>query len=51
MKERQKEIETLRKERDLERERVTKAASQADEAEKAVATIKKEFDKVSPTYF
>ncbi|XP_016838153.1 restin homolog isoform X2 [Nasonia vitripennis] len=42
---RKKEIETLRKERDLERERVTKAASQADEAEKAIATLKKEYEK------
>ncbi|OXU21741.1 hypothetical protein TSAR_011586 [Trichomalopsis sarcophagae] len=42
---RKKEIENLRKERDLERERVTKAASQADEAEKAIVTLKKEYEK------
>jgi len=47
LKEKQKEIETLRKERDLERERVTKAANQADEAEKSVAVLKKEYEKVS----
>ncbi|XP_058800025.1 CAP-Gly domain-containing linker protein 2 isoform X2 [Phymastichus coffea] len=45
LKDRRLEIEILRKERDLERERVTKAASQADEAEKATANLKKEYDK------
>ncbi|XP_014215601.1 restin homolog isoform X2 [Copidosoma floridanum] len=43
LKDRQKEIEILRRERDLERERVTKAASQADEAEKITTALKKEF--------
>ena len=46
MKEKQQEIDILRKERDLERERVTKAASQADQAEQSVLSIKKEYEKV-----
>ncbi|XP_011499541.1 PREDICTED: CAP-Gly domain-containing linker protein 2 [Ceratosolen solmsi marchali] len=45
LKEKLKEIDTLRKERDLERERVTKAANQADEAEKIVMVLKKEYEK------
>ncbi|XP_012277804.1 restin homolog isoform X2 [Orussus abietinus] len=43
--ERQQEIEILRKERDLERDRVTKAASQADQAEQAVVTLRQEYEK------
>ncbi|XP_033230832.1 restin homolog isoform X2 [Belonocnema kinseyi] len=45
LKDKQQEIETLRKERNLERERVTKAASQADQAEQSAITLKKEYDK------
>lgn len=40
------EIETLRKERNLERERVTKAANQADQAEQSIINLKREYDKV-----
>jgi len=46
LKEKQQEIEFLRKERDLERERVTKAANQADQAEQSALSIKQEYDKV-----
>lgn len=46
MREKQQEIESLRKERDLERERVTKAANQADQAEQSALSIKQEYDKV-----
>ncbi|KAL6426797.1 hypothetical protein ACFW04_009253 [Cataglyphis niger] len=45
LKEKQHEIELLRKQRDLERERVTKAASQADQAEQSALSIKQEYDK------
>ncbi|XP_034952546.1 restin homolog isoform X4 [Chelonus insularis] len=45
LKEKQQEIEMLRKERDLERERVTKAATQADQAEQKIAKLQKEYDK------
>ncbi|XP_012224078.1 CAP-Gly domain-containing linker protein 1 isoform X3 [Linepithema humile] len=45
LKEKQQEIDILRKERDLERERVTKAASQADQAEQSALSIKQEYDK------
>ncbi|XP_011051446.1 PREDICTED: restin homolog isoform X3 [Acromyrmex echinatior] len=45
LKEKQQEIEFLRKERDLERERVTKAANQADQAEQSALSIKQEYDK------
>lgn len=45
MKEKQQEIDFLRKERDLERERVTKAASQADQAEQTALSIKQEYEK------
>ncbi|XP_017893436.1 restin homolog isoform X3 [Ceratina calcarata] len=44
LKEKQQEIEILRKERDLERERVTKAASQADQAEQSIISIVKEYE-------
>ena len=46
IKEKEKEIETLRKERDVERERVTKAANQADEADKKVVKLQKDYEKV-----
>lgn len=49
MKEKQQEIDTLRKERDLERERVTKVASQADQAEQSALSIKQEYEKVDLT--
>ncbi|XP_015603159.1 restin homolog isoform X2 [Cephus cinctus] len=45
LKEKQMEIDFLRKERDLERERVTKAANQADNAEQSAATIREEYEK------
>ncbi|XP_070153045.1 CAP-Gly domain-containing linker protein 1 isoform X4 [Polyergus mexicanus] len=45
LKEKQHEIELLRKQRDLERERVTKAANQADQAEQSALSIKQEYDK------
>ncbi|XP_076626899.1 cytoplasmic linker protein 190 isoform X2 [Colletes latitarsis] len=44
LKERQQEIEFLRRERDLERERFTKAASQADQAEQSIISIKQEYE-------
>ncbi|XP_012245686.1 uncharacterized protein LOC105681303 [Bombus impatiens] len=40
LKEKQQEIEILRKERDLERERITKAANQADQAEQSLILVK-----------
>jgi hypothetical protein len=46
LKEKQQEIDLLRKERDLERERVTKAASQADQAEQSALSIKQEYEQV-----
>lgn len=46
LKEKQLEIENLLKERNLERERVTKAANQADQAEQSVINLKREYDKV-----
>ncbi|KAL2718981.1 restin isoform X8 [Vespula squamosa] len=45
LKEKQQEIEFLRRERDLERDRVTKAANQADHAEQSVILMKQEYDK------
>ncbi|XP_072747048.1 uncharacterized protein Clip-190 isoform X3 [Anoplolepis gracilipes] len=45
LKEKQHEIELLRKERDLERQRVTKVANQADQAEQSALSIKQEYDK------
>ncbi|XP_032683862.1 CAP-Gly domain-containing linker protein 2-like isoform X2 [Odontomachus brunneus] len=45
LKEKQQEIDFLRKERDLERERVTKAANQADQAEQSALSIKQEYEK------
>lgn len=47
MKEKQQEIDFLRKERDLERQRVTKAANQADQAEQSALSIKQEYEKAS----
>ncbi|XP_043254578.1 restin homolog isoform X2 [Colletes gigas] len=44
LKERQQEIEFLRRERDLERDRFTKAASQADQAEQSIISIKQEYE-------
>ncbi|XP_070527441.1 CAP-Gly domain-containing linker protein 1 isoform X3 [Cardiocondyla obscurior] len=49
LKEKQQEIEVLRKERDLERERLIKAASQADQAEQSVLSIKQEYEKMQQT--
>lgn len=46
LKEKQMEIEHLHKERDLERQRVTRAANQADQAEQAVVSLKQEHEKV-----
>lgn len=46
MKEKQQEIEILRKERDLERERITKAANQADQAEQSLISLTKEYEQV-----
>ncbi|KAG7198920.1 hypothetical protein KM043_015737 [Ampulex compressa] len=45
LKEKQKEIDALRRERDLERERITKAANQADQAEQSALSIKEEYEK------
>nr|XP_033199848.1 myosin-9-like [Bombus vancouverensis nearcticus] len=42
--EKQQEIEILRKERDLERERITKAANQADQAEQSLISVVKEYE-------
>ncbi|XP_053987410.1 restin homolog isoform X2 [Hylaeus volcanicus] len=44
LKEKQQEIEILRRERDLERDRVTKAANQADQAEQSIISIKHEYE-------
>ncbi|XP_033184616.2 cytoplasmic linker protein 190 isoform X1 [Bombus vancouverensis nearcticus] len=44
LKEKQQEIEILRKERDLERERITKAANQADQAEQSLISVVKEYE-------
>ncbi|XP_017762382.1 PREDICTED: restin homolog isoform X2 [Eufriesea mexicana] len=44
LKEKQQEIEILRRERDLERERITKAANQADQAEQSFISIVKEYE-------
>nr|XP_033186455.1 kinesin-like protein KIF20B [Bombus vancouverensis nearcticus] len=41
---RKQEIEILRKERDLERERITKAANQEDQAEQSLISIVKEYE-------
>ncbi|XP_063972275.1 restin homolog isoform X2 [Diachasmimorpha longicaudata] len=45
LKEKQQEIDMLKKERDLERERITKAATQADNAEQSIVNLKMEYDK------
>ncbi|XP_050491116.1 uncharacterized protein LOC126873859 [Bombus huntii] len=44
LKEKQQEIEILRKERDLERERITKAANQADQAEQWLISVVKKYE-------
>jgi hypothetical protein len=46
LREKQQHIEQLLKERDLERAEITRAASQADEAEHRFFTLKQEFEKV-----
>lgn len=46
LKEKQQHIEQLLKERDLERAEITRAASQADEAEHRFFTLKAEFEQV-----
>lgn len=46
LKEKQQHIEQLLKERDLERAEITKAASQVEEYEQKLATLKREFDRV-----
>jgi hypothetical protein len=43
-------IEQLLKERDLERAEVTRAASQADDAEQTLAAYKQEFEQVYRNY-
>ncbi|XP_043271719.1 CAP-Gly domain-containing linker protein 1 [Venturia canescens] len=45
LKEKQQEIEMLRNERDLDRQRISRVAAQADNAEKNVITLKEEYDK------
>ncbi|XP_046739296.1 CAP-Gly domain-containing linker protein 2 isoform X2 [Diprion similis] len=45
LKDKQIEIEHLHKERDLERQRVTRAANQADQAEHAMLLMKQEYEK------
>lgn len=44
LKEKEFHIEQLLKERDLERAEVTRAASQADEAERRLAAVKQEYE-------
>lgn len=50
LKEKQQHIEQLLKERDLERAEITRAASQADEAEHQFFTLKAEFEQVIKNY-
>ncbi|KAJ8985032.1 hypothetical protein NQ317_016943 [Molorchus minor] len=45
LKEKQQHIEQLIKERDLERAEITRAASQADDAEQKLTTLSKEYEK------
>ncbi|XP_044003775.1 CAP-Gly domain-containing linker protein 1-like isoform X2 [Aphidius gifuensis] len=45
LKEKQQEIDMLRKERNLERERITKSAIQADNAEQSISALKQEYSK------
>ncbi|XP_076266229.1 cytoplasmic linker protein 190 isoform X7 [Rhynchophorus ferrugineus] len=45
LKEKQQHIEQLLKERDLERAEITRAASQADEAEQRLVQLRQEYDK------
>ncbi|KAJ8918792.1 hypothetical protein NQ315_011076 [Exocentrus adspersus] len=45
LKEKQQHIEQLLKERDLERAEITRAASQADEAEQKLTTLRQEYEK------
>jgi hypothetical protein len=46
LREKELHIEQLLKERDLERAEVTRAASQADDAEQKLAAYKQEFEQV-----
>lgn len=46
LKDKQQHIEQLLKERDLERQEFTKAASQAEDAERQLIVVKKEFENV-----
>ena len=46
LKEKQQEVDVLKKERNLERERVIKAAGQADVAEQSLSALKQEYEKV-----
>lgn len=47
LKEKQQEIDMLKKERDLERERMTKAAIQADNAEQSKIALNQEYYQVN----
>lgn len=47
LREKQQHIEQLLKERDLERAEITRAASQADEAEQKLTTLTLEYNHVS----
>lgn len=49
MKEKEAHIDQLLKERDLERAEITRAASQADHAEQALAVLKNEYQQVRKT--
>lgn len=51
LREKQQHIEQLLKERDLERSEITRAASQADEAEQKLATLTQEYEQVSYEFF
>ncbi|XP_066597126.1 CAP-Gly domain-containing linker protein 1 isoform X2 [Prorops nasuta] len=46
LKEKQQEIENLKKERDLDRERATKASIQADQAEQSAVSLKNQYEKI-----
>jgi len=51
LREKELHIEQLLKERDLERAEVTRAASQADDAEQKLAAYKQEFEQVCYSQF
>lgn len=51
LKEKQQEIEMLRHERELDRQRISRLAAQADTAERNVITLKEDYDKVNETNF